>query len=417
MEHWIGIERNKSLDFSRLLFCFEYHNHLPFREIEKDMRSVWTNIVASILLILMVGCFLWLIVSRRQAMDNVPQQDQPEMPETVKIATVLPIKLSSSATAIGTVLAPKSVQLRTELVGMVSEVFFSPGKIVEKNQDLVHFDTSVEELQLKSAEAIHRIADSTYRRSEQASDARAISDLELEEAKSSLDQANAEVERLKVMIEKKRLRAPFRARAGLFDIHPGQYLPEGTPITMLQGIDESDPHVHIDFMMSQQVADYLKEGDCISVVSTEEPTKATIIAIDSQADKVTRNVLARAKLENPPDTMQPNDSVRLEMKFGIAVPMVKIPVTALRNAPRGSFVYVAKQDPKDSAKLRAYMRNVTPSVSVGEFVTIEKGLTEGETVVTVGSFKLKDGVLIVLDDEAPSDSESSTNAGAGLSGE
>jgi len=38
MEHWIGIERNKSLDFSRLLFCFEYHNHLPFREIEKDMR-------------------------------------------------------------------------------------------------------------------------------------------------------------------------------------------------------------------------------------------------------------------------------------------------------------------------------------------------------------------------------------------
>ena len=383
------------------------------------MRSIWTNIVASILLILIVGCFLWLIVSRRQAMDNVPQQEQPEMPETVKIATVLPIKLSSSATAIGTVLAPKSIQLRTELVGMVSEVFFKPGELVEENQELVHFDTRVEELQLKSAEAIREILASTYRRSEQANSARAISELELEQAKSSLAQANAEVERLKVVIEKKKLRAPFRARAGLFDIHPGQYLPEGTPITMLQGIEESEPYVHIDFMMSQLVADYLKLGDCVSVLASEkkEPIPATIIAIDSQADKVTRNVMARAELKNPPETLQPNDSVRLEMKFGEPLPMVKIPFTALRNAPSGAFVYVVQHDPKDSAKLRAYTRNVKPGSSFGEFVTIKEGLMEGETVVTDGSFKLRGGVLIAPVENAPSDSQSGVNSGAGHSGE
>lgn len=381
------------------------------------MRSIWTNVVASILLIAIVGCFLWLIVSRRQAMDSVPPPVQAEMPEAVQVATVQPIEIRSSATAIGTVLAPRSIQLRTELVGMVSKVFFSPGMIVEKNQDLVHFDTSVEELQLKSAEAIREMSNSNYTRSEQASNARAISELELEQAKSSLAQANAEVERLKVVIEKKKLRAPFRARAGLFDIHPGQYLPEGTPITMLQGIEETDPYVHIDFMMSQLVADYLKLGDCVSVIATEESIPATIIAVDSQADKVTRNVMARAKLQNPPETLQPNDSVRLEMKFGLPVPMVKIPFTALRNAPSGAFVYIAQFDSEDSTKLRAYTRNVTPGVSFGEFVTIKEGLKEGETVVTDGSFKLRDGVLIAPVEKTSSDSQSGVNSGVGHLGE
>jgi len=354
------------------------------------MRSIWTNVVASTLLILIVGCFFWLIVSRRQAMDSVPPPEQREVPEAVQVSTVQPIEMRSSATAIGTVLAPRSIQLRTELVGMVSKVFFSPGMIVEKNQDLVHFDTS---------------------------NARAISELELEQAKSLLAQANAEVERLKVVIEKKKLRAPFRARAGLFDIHPGQYLPEGTPITMLQGIEETNPYVHIDFMMSQQVADYLKLGDCVSVIATEDSIPATIIAIDSQADKVTRNVMARAELKNPPETLQPNDSVRLEMKFGKPVPMVKIPSTSLRNAPSGAFVYVAARDPKDSTKLRAYMRNVKTGASFGEFVTIKAGIKEGETVVTDGSFKLRDGVLIAPVEKTPSDLKSGVNSGAGHSGE
>jgi multidrug efflux pump subunit AcrA (membrane-fusion protein) len=188
---------------------------------------------------------------------------------------------------------------------------------------------------------------------------------------------------------------------------------------MLQGIEETEPYVHIDFMMSQLVADYLKLGDCVSVIASEkkEPIPATIIAIDSQADKVTRNVMARAELKNPPETLQPNDSVRLEMKFGEPLPMVKIPFTALRNAPSGAFVYVVQHDPKDSAKLRAYTRNVKPGSSFGEFVTIKEGLMEGETVVTDGSFKLRGGVLIAPVENAPSDSQSGVNSGAGHSGE
>jgi membrane fusion protein (multidrug efflux system) len=374
------------------------------------MRSIWSKIVASILLIVIVGGFLWLIVSRRRTMDNAPVAQQVEMPEAVGVAIVEPIETRASATAIGTVLAPRSIQLRTELVGLVSAVSFSPGQIVEQDQILVQFDTSVEKAQLASAQAMRQIAESTYKRSKQASDARAISELELEQSAAMFAQADAEVMRLEAIIQKKTLRAPFRARAGLFDLHPGQYLPEGTAITMLQGID---PYAHIDFMMPQQVADFIKVGDCIFVNSEAQQTQAIVIAIDSQADKVTRNVMARAKLDNPPASLQPNDSIRLEMKYGPSISSVKIPFTALRSAPSGSFVYVAQADEKDSSKLRAVMKNVSPGASAGQFVTIGEGLKVGETVVTDGSFKLRDGVLIVPVESKSSNPKQGSNAGPG----
>ena len=43
----------------------------------------------------------------------------------------------------------------------------------------------------------------------------------------------------------------FRARVGLADVHPGQYLNEGVELTTLQGVSQE---VHVDFAVAQSVA-------------------------------------------------------------------------------------------------------------------------------------------------------------------
>ena len=53
------------------------------------------------------------------------------------------------------------------------------------------------------------------------------------------------------IIARKTIRAPFRARVGLADVHIGQYLNEGTELTTLQGIDQA---ANVDFTVSQSVA-------------------------------------------------------------------------------------------------------------------------------------------------------------------
>ena len=79
----------------------------------------------------------------------------------------------------------------------------------------------------------------------------AASAMELDNARAERDVALAQVARTRAIIARKTIRAPFRARVGMSDVHVGQFLESGTQLTTLQGVDGA---VHVDFAVSQSVA-------------------------------------------------------------------------------------------------------------------------------------------------------------------
>jgi membrane fusion protein (multidrug efflux system) len=252
-----------------------------------------------------------------------------------------------------------------------------------------------------------QIAESTFQRSQKAAAANAISELELEQSAAMLAQTRAEIARLEAIIRKKTLSAPFRAKVGLSDLHVGQYLAEGTRITMLQGVDD---FVHIDFAMPQRVADEVAVHDKVTLLGGVEPLSAEIVAIDSQADRMTRSIIARARLQNPPETLQPNDSVKVFLEYGPEIQAVAIPLVALRRTPAGSIVYVAEAD--EQGMLRARVVDVVAGMTRGNEIVILKGLNVDQSVVADGSFKVHEGCLLVNKDamekaDLPQDSEMS----------
>jgi len=302
------------------------------------------------------------------------------------------VRLRRSTTAVGTVVAPRTLQLKTETVGTVKAVHFTSGQIVQPGDVLIELDTEVEEAMLESAKAAEKIANSTYQRIKKAMEVQALSELDLDQTQAQLAQASAEVARMEAVIRRKVLVAPFRAKAGVFDIHPGQYLPEGALITMLQGIDE---FVFVDFMMPQHVAGSLKVGETISLEHASSKSVAEIIALDSQADRTTRSLLARAKVQSPPESLHVNDSVRIVAEYGDPVETFVIPSSALRTDPTGAFCFVAAPDSKDTAKLVARRRDVVVGSSLGNAVSILQGLQAGEQIISDGSFKIFDGTWVV----------------------
>ena len=266
-------------------------------ELQLNMLKSVLGSIALVLVVLGVGA---AIGYKKYLMMTTLPPDSPEQPEVVVFATPKIVPSQNTTTTVGTILAPRSIQLRTEVVGTVSKMSFKPGELVTQGQDLLKLDASVEEAQLEGAIATMDLAASTLKRTQDAAKLRAISELELEQAAAIMLQAKADVSRLKSIIRKKTLKAPFDARAGLFDVQVGQYLPEGTQITMLQGIDN---FVYIDFMIPQQAADDLHVGDEIRLAMQPRNYHPKIIAVDSQADRNTSNVLARAKLDDPPASM------------------------------------------------------------------------------------------------------------------
>jgi membrane fusion protein (multidrug efflux system) len=258
---------------------------------------------------------------------------------------------------------------------------------------LVALDVSVEEAELKALEAQAELARTLLARTERMAERRAASQVELEQARAERDVALAQIARTKAIIARKTIRAPFRARIGISDVHTGQFLETGTQLTTLQGVDEA---ANVDFAVAQAVAAGLKVGEEVRVIGTSDstPVAARIVAIDARVDPTTRNAMVRARLKDSHVTPAPGASVRVQVPVGPERKAVVVPVSALRKGPEGDHVFVIATA-KDG-KPRSQVRKVIAGPVLGDEIVILDGLAAGERVASSGSFKLRDAALVAL---------------------
>jgi membrane fusion protein (multidrug efflux system) len=177
------------------------------------------------------------------------------------------------------------------------------------------------------------------------------------------------------------------------DLHPGQYLNEGTELTTLQGIDDA---AHVDFTVAQQVAAGLREGDSVEVSAAGQPSPITakIVAVDARIDPTTRNAMVRARIEGAANAPSPGSSVRVRVSVGLPRKAVTVPASAMRKGPGGDQVFVI--EPDKNGKTRAHVRQVEGGAMIGDEVVIHAGLSAGERVAVSGSFKLREAALVAI---------------------
>jgi membrane fusion protein (multidrug efflux system) len=334
---------------------------------------------------------MWKLSAWRAA--EAASASEPEPVESVTIAEAEPREHRPTTTAIGTVLALRSITLRNELAGTVQHASLTPGQIVEAGTVLVSLDVSVEAAELKALEAQAVLAESMLARHERLQGENATTAMAVDRARAERDVALAQIGRIKAIVAKKTIRAPFRARVGLADVHPGQYLNEGTELTTLQGADAA---AHVDFAVAQRVAAALRVGDRVDIFAGSETTAiaASIVAVDARVDAATRNAMVRARLQRVGDTPSPGASVRVAVPAGPSRSAVAVPVTALRKGPEGDHVFVIARDKQ--GKTRVHVRRVQSGAMNGEEVLIHEGLKAREQVAASGSFKLREAALVSI---------------------
>ena len=354
--------------------------------------SRFGSVVIIVAVILLgVGLASWKYESLQS--QQAASANQPEPSESVTVALARTINHRPTTTSIGTVLALRSISLKNELAGTVREVRLIPGQVVEGGTLLVALDVSVEEADLRAQEAQVALAKTILHRRQNLSQELATTQEEVDRARADLDVAQAQIARTKAIIAKKTIRAPFRARVGIADVHPGQYLDEGTLLTTLQGVSEA---VHVDFAVPQQVAGELQVGETVEVMTTghAQPITAKITAVDARVDPTTRNAMVRARIEGTNPIPAPGTSVRVRVPVGSMRQVVAIPVSALRKGPSGDQVFVIAQG--QDGQTRVHARHVESGPMSGDEIVIHAGLTAGEQVAAVGSFKLRDGTLVMI---------------------
>jgi len=317
----------------------------------------------------------------------------PEPAETVDVAVVQAGTWAATSRTVGTVVAKRHVELRNELPGRVAEVGFTSGGIVEEGQVLVRFETRAEEADLAAAKAEADLARLTLERRQRLVRSQAGAQADLDQAQAHLAAARARVDALEVRIAKKTLRAPFKARVGIHDLQPGAYLAEGTLIVTLQGID---PDAYVDFTFPQDEAAALHVGNPVRLAGKGLPDTgldARIVARDAVVDGASRAVKLRAVATGLGLTLQPGGFLEVLATTTEAHQALFVPLTAVRRAPHGDHVFAVVEE---DGRLRARQRFVRLGPVQGDRVVVTGGLDAGERIATKGSFKLRDGALVLV---------------------
>ncbi len=199
---------------------------------------------------------------------------------------------------------------------------------------------------------------------------------------------------VQVRLAKLTLRAPFRARAGLRYVHEGQYLKEGVTVVRLE---EVSARIYLDFAIPQDHAARVRPGASVmatAAVLGPGPVKIEVVALDAAVDGDTRNIRVRAILDDPEGVLRPGMFVQLRVPVSDPQPYVVVPATAVRRASYADQVFVVVPGEKPE-ELRAKQRFVKLGPTIGDDVIVLEGVAAGEQVATTGSFKLRDGALVM----------------------
>lgn len=374
------------------------------RKLPGGEKSLWI-IIGLILLVL----FIWWILPGRTTRPMGPGGMGGPQPVGVAVAQRGPIDVTQNA--LGTVTPLATVTVRPQVSGQIVRFAFQEGQQVKPGDLLAlidprSFQASLQQArgQLARDEAALNNARLDLKRqqglyaakatSQQALDTQASLVKQYEGAVTS-DQAN--VNSAAINLGYTRVTSPVAGRVGIRLVDVGNFVSAGQtngivvvtqlqPISVLFTIPEDSV---------RPVVARLNSGEEMRVEAydrTQTNLLATgrLSAVDSQVDTTTGTVKMRAMFDNTDGVLFPNQFVNVRLLVDTLQNQVIVPAAAVQRGSEGTFVFVVKPD-KTVA-----MRTVTIGVQNGDKVAVTKGLNPGETVVTDGADRLREGAEVTI---------------------
>ncbi|MES2114179.1 MAG: efflux RND transporter periplasmic adaptor subunit [Pseudomonadota bacterium] len=359
-------------------------------------------IMAGGIVLLVAALALGKFLQIRQMMASSPRPG----PQTVTAIKVQALEWQPQLSSVGTLVAVRGVDVSSEIAGMVRDVRFRSGDEVKSGQVLFALNADADLAQLHALQASAELAATVLARDEAQFAAQAISQAQLDNDRAELKSRRALAAQQQALVDKKTIRAPFPGKLGITAVNPGQFVNPGDKLVTLQTVDP----IYVDFYVPQKQLAGLAVGQKLSLGSDAWPGAAfpaRLTAISPKVDPVTRNVLVEATVANGKRQLLPGMFANVSLEQGERQRRLTLPQTAITYNPYGSTVFVlapgqgkdAPKDDKGQPLLVAQQVFVTTGATRGDQVAVLTGLKEGQTVVTSGQLKLKNGTPVVIDNK------------------
>ncbi len=321
----------------------------------------------------------------------------------VELAPVSAGPVREEVSAVGTLRSNESVVVRPEISGRIARLEFDEGKPVRKGQMLVALDDSVYAAELQQAKANLALQSSNYNRTVELARENFVSANAKDQALNNLRVAEASLALAQARLAKTQILAPFSGIIGIRQVSVGDYVKEGQDLATLEDISS----LKIDFRIPELYLTNLRRGQGIEVQTDAFPGKtysAVLDAIDPLVDQNGRSLVLRGRLKNVDGSLRPGMFVRTRLIIAERPAALTIPEEAL--VPVGSSQYVFRVSDGKAERVR-----VETGVRRAGRVEIVAGLSAGDSIVTAGQIKLRDGTPVRVSERPPGTADGAGKAG------
>lgn len=325
----------------------------------------------------------------------------------------------------GTVSALNIVELRSEVGGFITGIFFKEGDVVEKGKELYEIDrrkyiaaVDQAEANLLSAKANLVKAQKDVDRYEMLLKNDAIAHQTVDQAIAAFETSKGQVAVAKAQLESAKtdlsysiIKAPFTGRIGISQVRLGAQVTPGT--TLLNTISSENP-IAVNIVVDEQDINRFYKLQAKNTDSTfklqlsdgltaySRPGK--VLTIDRGVNNQTGTITVRIQFPNEQDVLKDGMSVVLKVLNDQSGNRILIPYKSVSEQMGEFFVFVAHDTVAKQYKVKLGPR-------VGSDVVIMNGIEQGDKVITEGFQRLRDGGTITL--ISPADAKTPATASPG----
>ena len=346
------------------------------------------KILRIVLILVILGVITWLVVGKVSRTEKAAEKNTPAKSSGAFLADGFVVATSSIDNAVdaaGTLASNEMIELKSEITGRVTGIFFKEGAQVKKGDLLVKLYDEDIRAQIKKLEYQKSLAEKTLERQKELLKISGISQQEVDISANQVDIYNADVLYQKALLQRTELRAPFSGVIGIRNISQGAII---APTTVIATLLQNNP-LKIDFTIAEKYRPVINTRDYIefTVAGDTNRYRGNIYVIDPQIDLTTRTVKIRALAPNPSGKLSPGTFASIKLVLRQTTDAIMIPSQAVIPGSRDKKVIVSENGQTKFVTVETGLRTE-------QEVQITSGLQPGDTILISGMMQAKPGMPV-----------------------
>lgn len=357
----------------------------------------------------LLAIVLFCLVSERVfAQAAAPQGPVGPPTVPVSVAPVVRKDVPHYLLGLGTVQALQTVQVRSEVDGVLLSVPVTEGQEVKQGEVLAiidprpyqaALDAALAQKQEDEAQLVAAHADVVRYTALAARQVASQQQLEAAQAKAgqlvaSIAADVAKINSARINLAWCTITAPFDGRVGLREIDPGNFI-RAAEVSAVLPLAQLHP-IAVTFTVPQDYLPAIQRALAagkppVTAFTSDNKTEldqGSLLTIDNAIDPTTGTIKLKATFPNAHSQLWPGQFVNARLLLDTNNGVLTVPSAAVRHGQNELFVYVVKPDQTVARQVVQILRDD------GITTIVSNGLQDGQLVVTDGQSRLDNGTHI-----------------------